>query len=114
MSKTTSPKKKPSQSTKPKDTNKLTIEGQGISRVQAKELKQFLGDHLHETVTIKQDSSNLTISSSSEQKVSKIKLKPYLKRFLYKQNLRQKVRILTGGHNIIRLYQPGYVEEVEE
>ncbi|MHA1713885.1 MAG: hypothetical protein ACTSW4_07640 [Candidatus Ranarchaeia archaeon] len=91
----------------------LSIETQGISRDQVKQLKSFLADHLGDETKIRQDGRKLIISSKEGKNISKTKIKPYLKRFLYLENLRTKVRILTAGPRMLLLYQPGYVEETE-
>ena len=119
-------KKKPTKSVKPKSVKPKTvkpkttkpksgisIEGQGISKSQLKQLKDFLGNHLSENIKLRQEGKRLTLSFTTEGEISKTKLKPYLKRFLYLENLRTKVRILTDGPAGLKLYQPGYIEEAE-
>ena len=91
----------------------ISIEGQGISGEKVKQLGTFLKDHLGDKVKLRIDGKKIVLQGNIEDKISKTRIKPYLKRFLYLEKIRTQVRILTNGVDGLILYQPGYIEDAE-
>ncbi|MHA1918064.1 MAG: 60S ribosomal protein L22 [Candidatus Ranarchaeia archaeon] len=94
------------------EPNEVKINCMGISSGLVKDLKKQVMSSYGEDVSVKISGKNITLSSS-EQNISKSKLRLVLKRFLHKQKLRMLVKIISSGKDGLKLYRPGFKEDEE-
>ena len=96
--------------------SEIVIYGKGIKRKQVSKLKDFLSTRFARVAKIKQDGKELKIKPTTEDPnvISKKKLKPYLKRFIYLEGEKYEVKVLSDGENRLILHRKGGIEPVEE
>ena len=96
--------------------SEIVIYGKGIKRRQVSKLKEFLSTRFARVVNIKQDGKEIKIEpkEKSTTSLSKKKIKPYLKRFIYLEGEKLEVKVLSDGENRLILYRKGGIEPVEE
>ena len=92
------------------EKSEVKINCMGISSGLVKDLKKQVINSYGEKVTVKISGKNVTLSST-EENISKTKLRTVLKRFLHKQDLRSLVKIISSGSDELKLYRPGFKEE---
>ena len=96
--------------------SEIIIYGKGIKRRQVSKLKDFLSTRFARVANIKQDGKEIKIESKTKDSVaiSKKKIKPYLKRFIYLEGEKLEVKVLSDGENRLILHRKGGIEPVEE
>jgi len=93
----------------------IIIQGRGIKRDQVAKLKDFLASKFSERVAeINRDGKEIKIRVLDPSKISKTKLRPYIKRFIYHEGLRGEVKVLSAGADALLLHRKGGIEPVEE
>jgi len=91
--------------------SEITIEGKGIKRSQVSKLFDLLKEKFPD-VDITRDGKIIKIPRSD--KISKTKLKVYLKKFIHHEGERDIVKVLSGGHDVFIIHRKGGIEPVEE
>ncbi|MGQ4833432.1 MAG: hypothetical protein ACP6IS_06040 [Candidatus Asgardarchaeia archaeon] len=97
------------------ENQEIVIQGKGIKRAQVAKLKDFLSKKFPKDVAeIKRSGKEIKIKVINSNKVSKTKLRPYLKRFIHMEGLSNEVKVLSIGKEGLLLHRKGGIEPVEE
>jgi len=96
--------------------SEIVIYGKGIKRKQVSKLKEFLSTRFARIAEVKQDGKEIKIHPRTKEStgISKKRIKPYLKRFIYLEGERYEVKVLSDGENRLILHRKGGIEPVEE